>query len=229
MRPAISKLLTVGVVAMVAVFGSIGGRLAWNAVTAEEEQVPQPPPLDVLNGEAAKAKFEGEILGVFLGPYGAEVPDKFTTYGELCGDEQTVEVDDAKAGDLDLAISLPEPFKLDTESMNTGVIACGDTVYAARWEYSAPQPSGYPGSMVIVRSLFKYTGVDASTGRIHTGQIGGLPAIIVDPLSEDGIGSAASVIIPGESGITQIGSSGVPAKDLLEVAELVAAAIKDRS
>jgi hypothetical protein len=229
MGSAVSKLLTIGLVALVAVLGSIGGRAAWDAVTAEEKAEPKPPPLEVLNEEAAKPKFEGEILGVFIGPYGAQVPEKFTTYEELCGEELTVEVDDSRAGELWLDLRLPEPFVLDTESLNTGVIACGDTVYAARWDYNALQPSGYPGHLLVVRSPLKYSEFEVSAERVHSTSIAGVDAVYIEPLSENGISSMAGVIFPGESVTTEIQSEGIPKGDLLRVAELVAAAIKSDS
>jgi hypothetical protein len=227
-QTVIPKAVTILAVAAVAVIGSIGGRAAWDAVTAEEKAQPKPPPLEVLNDEAAKPKFEGELLGVFVGPYGAKIPSEFITYDDICGDEPTVEVDESRAGGLALPLSLPEPFKLNKESLNTGVIACGDTVYAARWEYRAVQPSGYPGAMIIARSVLKYVEREVSTGRVQIEEIAGLPAIVVYPLDEDGIGSQAGVIFPGESVLTEIQSEGVPRSELLKVAEIVAGSIEEQ-
>lgn len=222
-----SRSLTIGLVAVIAVVGSIGGRALWETVTAEDEPKAEPPPLDTLNDEAAKDKFEGEVLGVFIGPPEAQLPDNLVTYEEVCGSKPTEQVDWDKAGDLDIAVSLPDPFKLNPDSLNTGVIACGDTVYSARWEYSAPQLNGYPGSLIIARSPFKYAEFNVSTERVVTDDIGGLPAVYIKPLSENGIGSAAGVIFPGDSVTTVISSSGVPDADLLKVAEIVAAKIKE--
>jgi hypothetical protein len=226
MKPALSKGLTIVLVAFVAVIGSVGGRLAWDAVTAEEKTEPKPPPLEVINEEAAKPKFEGEILGVFIGPYGAQVPEKFVTYEELCGDQYTVEVDDARAGDLWLDLRLPDSYKLDEQSLNTGVIACGDMVYAARWEYSTLQESGVAGRLFISRSLFAYTEFEVSQERIGTQEINGVEAIVVEPLSENGIASQAGVIFPGDSATTIIGGNALPLSELLKIAGLVAETLK---
>lgn len=226
MKFAISRLLTIGLVAVIAVAGSIAGRAVWETVTATDDPKAEPPPLQTLNDEAAKPKFEGEVMGFFVGPPGARVPDKFVTGEELCGSQFTEQVSWDKAGELDLAVNLPEPFRFIPDSMNTGTIACGDTVYAARWDYAAPQPSGYPGSLVIARSRFKYDEFDVSTERVTVTEIGGLPAVYIQPLSPNGIGSAAGVIFPGDAVTTLIKSSGVPSADLLKVAEIVAAEMK---
>ena len=209
---------TVALVAGIAVVGSLAGRAVWESVTAQDEPRAEPPSEETISNELTKPRFKGEVRGVFIGPPGAQVPDQFMTYEETCGSAPTEEVEWDRAGDLNLirvgdlaaGLALPAPFTLDAESPNTGVVACGDKVYAARWEYAAPQPSGYPGSLVIARSSFKYAEFDASADRVQEIEIGGLPAISVEPLSPTGISSAAGVIFPGDSVTTVISSSGVP-------------------
>jgi hypothetical protein len=220
--------LTVILVAATAVGGSLAGRAVWGSL-AEEEPKANPPPLDVLNSEAASEKFQGELLGVFIAPRGVEVPDKFTTYEELCGSKATEQVAWEKAGEFGLDVELPEPFKLDEGSLNTGVVACGDTVSGARWEYRVLQPSGYPGQLFIARSEFKYFEIEASPGRVHQTEFGGVPAVFIDTLSDNGIGPSAGVIFPGAEVTTQIVSNGVPREHLLKVAEIVAAAVANES
>lgn len=134
MRVALSRLLTIGLVTGLAVIGAAGGRVLWDSVIAQDEPRAEPPPLEVINTEAAKPKFAGELLGTFIGPPEAKVPDKFTTY-DPCGSKPAEQVAWDKAGEFDLKADLPDSLKLDTTSLNTGVIACGDTVYVARWEY----------------------------------------------------------------------------------------------
>jgi hypothetical protein len=229
MKSVTSGLLTIGLVATIAVVGSIGGRILWESVTAEDAPKAEPPPLEALNDEASRAKFQDEVLGFFVGPPAAQVPDKFVTYEEFCGSKPTEQVEWDRAGELDIALTLPEPFQLIPDSLNTGVIACGDAVYAARWEYIAPQPSGYTGSLVIARSTFKYAEFNASAERVEAGEIGGIPAILIEPLSANGIGSSAGVIFPGDTVATVISSTGVPDVDLLKVAKIVAAEIKKGS
>jgi len=229
-RPALKFLLsnsfTIVLVAAVAVGASLAGRALWDSVTAQDVPKAQPPPLAVLQEEDAKPKFEGEILGVFIGPPEAKVPDKFVTYEDVCGTQVTEAAGWDEAGPYDLKVALPEPFRLVPDSMNTGVVACGGTVYAARWEYSALQPSGYPGQLFIVRSRFNAEVFEAPAERIQATEIGGVPAVYIAPLSENGIGRAAGVVFPGDAVTTSIISHGIPADDLLKVAEIVAAAIQ---
>lgn len=225
MRSFASRLVTIGLVAAVAVAGSLAGRAVWESVTAQDVPVAQPPPLSVINDEAAKPRFEGEILGVFIGP-ADKVPDKFVTYDELCGSATTEQVSWEKAGDFDLKLTLPEQYKLDPNSLHTGVFACGDQVTSASWEYSVLQPGGYPGILLIHRSPTRYVEFDASADRVKATEIGGLPAIYVEPLSPSGVASVAGVVFPGERITTTMHSSDIPAADLLKVAEIVAAAIQ---
>jgi len=227
MRFVASRLLTIGLIAGIAVIGSIAGRALWESVTAQDVPNAEPPPLQVVNEEAAKPRFEGEVLGIFIGPHGSRVPDKFVTYEELCGTQLSEQVSWDKAGELGLAVSLSDPYRLVPDSLNTGVIACSDTVGAVRWEYSAPQPNGYPGQLIIIRSRLNYDEFDVSPDRVKVIEIGGLPAIHIEPLSPNGVSSSAGVIFPGDSIKTSIRSVGVPDAELLRVAEIVAAGIKN--
>jgi hypothetical protein len=226
MKRLLPRLLTVVLVAAIAVIGSVAGRAVWDAVTGQEQPEARPPPWDVLEESAAKPPFGGEILDVYIAPSGSPVPDEFTTFEKVCGTLATVEVPWDKAGDLKLEFTLPEPFQLVPDSMNTGVISCGDTVYAARWEYSLAQPNGYPGSITVARGRFGNQELEVAADRIETTEIGGLPAIYIKPLSPSGVSSSAAIIFPGEGVVTEIQSGGVPETELLKVAEAVAAAIK---
>lgn len=154
------------------------------------------------------------------------MPDKFVTWEEMCGSAPTEQVGWDKAGEFGLAFALPESYQLLPNSLNTGVTACGDLVIGARWDYAAPQPNGYPGSLLVARSPFKYREFDASADRIKATEIGGLPAVYIEPLSPNGVSSAAGVVFPGERVTTAIYSTGIPAADLLKVAEAIAVAIK---
>ncbi len=225
MRPFASRLITIGLVAAIAVIGSLAGRAVWESVTAQDVPKAEPPPLSVINEENAKPDFEGEILGTFIGP-ADKVPDKFVTYEDLCGSAPTEPVSWDKAGEFDLALTLPESYQLLPNSLNTGVFACGDQVTVARWDYAAPQPNGYPGVLLIVRHPVKYVEFDASADRVKATEIGGLPAVYIEPLSPNGVSSAAGLVFPGERVTTKIHSAGIPSADLLEVAEIVAAAIQ---
>ena len=228
MRSAMSRLLTIALVAVVAVIGSIAGRAVWESATAEDGDDGRAPHPDLINEEATKPKFEGELLGFFLGPRDGEIPEKFVTYEELCGSQPTVQVAWDKAVDLDLSLVLPKPFELNTNSLNTGVVACGDAIYAARWEYTALRPDGNFGSLFVARSRFKYEEFDVSAGRVNASEIGGVPAIVIGPLTPNGLGSIAGVIFPGESVTTVLRSSGVSDEELLEIAEIVAAELGKR-
>jgi len=225
MRLFASRLITIGLVAVIALVGALAGRAVWESVTAQDDPRAEPPPLNVINEENAKPNFEGEILGVFIGP-DDKLPDKFVSWEEMCGSATTEQVAWEKAGEFDLAVTLPEPFKLNISSPNTGVFVCGDQVTSARWEYTAAQPNGYPGMLIVGRYPIKYFEFDASADRVKATEIGGLPAVYVAPLSPNGVGSAAGVVFPGERVTTAIHSAGIPAADLLKVAEMIAAAIK---
>jgi len=195
-----------------------------------EAQAPGPigPSSEVFEAELSKPRFVGEVLGIFIAPAEVPVPDKFVTSEELCGRwSLSVQVPWEKAGQLGLSVELPPPFVLDVDSLDTGVIACADhpeKVYAARWEYAATQPSGHLGRLLIVRSLFPYWQYDVAADRVKATVIGGRPAVLVEPITPDGVSSVAAVIFPEPFGKTEVHSTSVPLADLLAVAEIVAKA-----
>ena len=222
MRRSLSVAATIAGVALVALAGSVAGRVLWDEVFAGEKNDATPPGLSAIDEEYSKERFEGELLDVFVAPPGREVPDEFTAYDDVCGDGPTTQVPSDQAGELDLSVSLPDRFRLEPDSLNTGVIACDGHVYAARWEYSFVQDSGYPGSLVIARSRLQHVEFEASVDRVSIEEIAGQPGVYIRPLAENGVGSAAGVIFRGDSVTTALYSSGIPASDLLEAAEAIA-------
>src|SRR5687768_7217413 len=98
MNGVLPRLLTIGLVAGVAVLGSIAGRALWESVTAEDQPKAIAPSEETINNEAAQPRFEGEVLGHFLSPLSARVPDKFVTAEELCGSNPTEQVPWDRAG-----------------------------------------------------------------------------------------------------------------------------------
>ena len=212
-----------------------------------EAQAPGPigPSSEVFEAELSKPRFVGEVLGIFIAPPEVPVPDKYLTFKDICRpDTLTPRVSDERAGQLDLKFQLPPEYIFQPDSMDTGVIVCAPrdqieilgpeslrlrdpeagVVYAARWEYAATQPSGHLGRLLIVRSLFPYRQYDVAADRVKATVIGGRPAVLVEPITPDGVSSVAAVIFPEPFGVTEVHSTSVPLADLLAVAEIVAKA-----
>ncbi|HET9476406.1 MAG TPA: hypothetical protein VFP63_02850 [Dehalococcoidia bacterium] len=191
-----------------------------------EDMAPHPPPLEAIEADRLAPRFTGEILGVFIAPPDVKPPLGFTTYEEFCGSPEapTVATQWEEAGALALSVELPGSFVFQPDSVNSGVIACEGKVYAARWDYNYSNASGYPGGLTIARSVFSHITRDVSSSRVKPVVIGGRQAILIEPLTPDGISSSAGVIFPEPFGTTEIQSAGVPLPDLLAVAETVALA-----
>jgi hypothetical protein len=210
------------IVTWVGVGSFFAARYVWDNLIAEADD-PLPPDLEEINADFALPRFEGEILGVFIAPPDVPVPDRYTTFADYCGSEQATseQVPWEAAGQFALDVKLPDQFKLQQDNLNTGVVACAGKVYAARWSYAATQPSGYQGSLVIARGVFSHFPFDVSAGRVKRIVAGGRSAVLVEPITPDGIGSSAAVVFPETFGVTEIQATGIPLKELLEVAERV--------
>ena len=214
---------------------------------AEAELPPGPvhPGRELFREERLKPRFQGELLGIFIAPRAVAVPDKFLTFEEICGpDALTARVPDERAGQFDLKVQLPPEYVFQPESMNTGVIACapqdqmeirgpenlrlkdpeGGVVYAARWDYAVTPYTGAPAGVSIDRGLFKYTTFDAAVDRVKVITVGGRQAVLIEPITPDGVSSASLVVFPEPFGTTWIAAADLPLSDLLEVAEIVAKA-----
>ena len=188
------------------------------------DDAPKAPPLEIIEADSKAKRFVGEIQGVFIAPPDVSPPAGFLNYEGFCGSEK-VPTEAAPwdlAGQLTLSVQLPSDFVFQPDSMNTGVIACAGKVYAARWDYKVSLPNSGQGRLTIVRSLLSHIPKDVSANRVKTVEVGGRQAVLVEPLTPDGISSAAAIIFPEQFGVTEIQSAGIPLTQLLEVAELVA-------
>jgi hypothetical protein len=198
------------------------------AATAQKPPRPSPPTDAQLEEEARQPRFRGEVLGIYIAPPGASVPDKFLTAEELCGfGESSVQVPWDRAGELDLSLQLPPQYRLNEQSLNTGVIACGDKVYAARREFEVTLESlYYPASVLIGSSVFSYDTVDVAENRVKPTTIAGRDAVLIEPLIPSGLVSPSRVVFPADFGSVFIMAIDLPLTDLLDLAEIVAKAIR---
>ncbi len=187
-----------------------------------------PPPESVFEQERRAPRFAGDVSGIFIGPPGVPVPPQYVTYDEVCPEgTATVEVPPAQAGVLALELDLPSTFVLREDSLDTGVVACDGTVYAARWDYAYRGTNGMTSDIVIGRTILTSTdGWDVAAYRARSTVIGGRKAALIEPMTPDGLASRSAVFFPEPFGMTFIAAANLSRDDLLALAELVARATK---
>ncbi len=227
----------IGLVLLIALATGIGTFAAVRAIrddpdssTAETVGVPYPP-REVFEAEARKPDFRGEVNGIFVATIDdsrnwSALPPDLLLPEELCQGKPEEVVPWEKAGELALDVKLPPHYEYDAENINSGLLACGDTITVARWTYKVTSYNGFPAEVTIARSFYRLMFTDASVDRVKSTVIGGREAVLIEPVTPNGLGSSVQVAFPEDFGMTWIGSAGFPLSDMLMIAKLVAEATK---
>lgn len=190
----------------------------------------------IIAGDAAKPRFNGELLGIYIAPSQDAVPAGKYGTDKICL-AGSVEVPWEQAAQFNLSVQLPPEFVFQPDDIETGLGACVDDgrILGAEWvyEYREPQFGDYPiGRLIIARSIFSYDYPNAAVDRVKVIEAGGRPAILIEPIRPEGVdqlgptGTIGEVIFPEPFGMTTIHSYGVPLTILLQVADIVGQATK---
>ena len=142
-----------------------------------DQSLPTATP-QALSDVEQEPRFEGELLGIFVGL--GDVPERFITFDDVCTTPFSVEVPWGRAGELDLQLNLPAQYILQSDSINTGVIACEDnTVYVARTHYLLKCSES--ADVFIARSVFDADLFAVGASRVTVAVFSGREAILIEP------------------------------------------------
>lgn len=208
--------------------GYVGAKALRSTLQAEEDARRFAPPANfaglesAISAERKMPRFIGTIDGIFVAPEGIPVPETYTTFESLCGEQRGVSVPWERAGELDLELTLPEGYVLRHDDINTDVVACGETVFVARRVYTGP--SG--GEVIIGRTLFGSSELDVAVDRPKIVHINGRDAVVVEPLTEDGFLQTAYAWFPEPFGKTFINTLDISRSEFNELVALVAASTR---
>ena len=175
-----------------------------------------------LKVEANKPRFVGDVGGIFIAPEGTPVPEQYATYESLCGEQFGKSVPWNRAGELDFDITLPEGYVLQTNDINTDVVACGDTVFVARRVYNVP--SG--GQAIIGRTLLTYSDTSVAVDRPQARHINGRDVVVVEPLTNSGLFQNAHALFPEPFGITFIDAIDMSSSEFNKLVAYVASSTR---
>jgi hypothetical protein len=216
MTASITLVLAIGVAAF------FGVRLIMDTWFVEAEEGGIFPPFDEITNEEQQPRFNGEMLGIFIAPSVDSPPDGYTKPSDVCPPgEGSQSVPWEEAGLLDLDLILPADYVLETDSPNTSAIACGGTVTTARRNYTVRTSNGMTADVIIGRSIFRLQQYDVAEERVTTETFGGLDAVLIRPVTADGLAQRSGVAFPEPFGSTFITATSLPLEDLLDVAALV--------
>lgn len=222
------KIVATGSLGLVLVLiGFLGAQHVRTALVAE----PTPEVYELEHSEQPleSEAFAGALAGIFLAPRGVQVPEVYMSFDAICGEAGTISFTWDQAGPLALSLELPPEYELQIDSLNTGVFGCGESASVARrhYEYPLPEsPYGERATVIVGRSFLKHDEIPPIGGPPRLTEIGGRDAIIFEsrPRATDAWSQAARVWFPEPFGLTFIQSSGLPADELLQIAETVAEA-----
>lgn len=190
---------------------------------SRNEELWKLPPVDpALTAERSKPRFAGEIGGIFLAPEGTPIPEKYTTFDDLCTERKSWIVPDSEAGALTLDIELPEEYVLDTESPSNGTIACDGGVMSSNKSYTYRLSNGDTANIFVGRSFSDYDTIDAASERVNAQKIAGREVVVVNTITESGYWERACAYFPEPFGMTTIRVSQLPRSEFLKLVELVA-------
>jgi hypothetical protein len=222
---------TLLLLALVGVFVGAGfgtGRLLFDRYRTEA-QTPETPRLTpelerLLQEEKQKPRFTGELLGLYFAPTEDQWPEDYRRWRSELLAGGCVNVPAERGAEL----GFPRPLALPEQCVlgGTEVVACGETVTSVNWHYTFEAPNGLPANILISRSLVRAFAYDVAAERISRTTIGGRDAIVIRPVTPDGVAQTSAVIFPEAFGTTSIDAVYLPEADLLALAEAVARASK---
>ena len=185
----------------------------------------------IVDADSAKPRFNGELLGIYVAPTDADVPNEYRAFHPECG-LAGAPMTWAEAGNLDVSVTLPPDFRFDPNDHDSGVVAwaCTEEVYYAARAYRFGGNDG--PKLIISRGAGRYMHPNASIDRVKVISAGGREAVLIEPMRQEGYGrlggagTNAAVVFPEPFGKTVVQSYAVPLSELLAVAELVGEATR---
>jgi hypothetical protein len=180
--------------------------------------------------EREKPRFKGVIDGIFIAPKDFPVPPGSPTYKDFCGSLSTQSVPWDRAGELDATLVLPRGYELRKNDIGTGVVACGEMVLSANWNYSGPSP--FPGETPSYIQVSRTTGsstaeeIDVAVDRPTTTEIGGRQAVIIEPLTESGYRQPGYAWFHEPFGTTRVYTMSLSRGDFRKLLEAIASSTR---
>lgn len=180
--------------------------------------------------ERNKPRFSGDIGGIFLAPHGVPVPEKYTSFEDVCGLEpSSITIPDDQAGQLTLDLELPTEYAIQKDDMDYGVVACGNGVpYIAKKTYTYDDSiKGHSQALIIIgRTVLNYDEIDTASDRPKVMKIAGRDVVVIEPLTEDGFLENGIAMIPESFGLTFVHTSSLPREEFMKLVELVASSTR---
>ena len=183
--------------------------------TADQSLPTATPP--ALSDVEQEPRFEGELLGIFIGP---QIPEHIIGRDHVCLPGTPIK--EVEPGELGLEVDLPPRYLRQDPLITFDVAACGLRVLRAQRTYlleGAPE-----ASITIGRRVFSYGMYDVAASRVETTVFAGREAVLIAPSVAAGSDGRSAVLFPEPFGVTEVQASSLPLADLLELAELVAEA-----
>jgi hypothetical protein len=165
--------------------------------------------LAAVDAEKAKPKFEGVVNGFRIWSYDHEVADDIA-FKVVCGGEDYAEW--RLAEKLEFTY-LPPGTAAETPQQE---VLCPDGSVAGAGQHFIVLDG--PGLGIWYERGERAFGFSASVGRISAGKVQGRPAVIINPLTEEGFGDSW-VAFETEDGFIWIQAIDLPLDEMLKIAE----------
>jgi hypothetical protein len=181
--------------------------------------------------DATEHRFVGEKLGIYIAPSRDQLPREVWEEDVELSSAGCVptSIDNAASLDFTDPLRMSAAFALsEMDSANTGTnpwaLSCGGVLRSRGWDYTATGPQGTPATLSIVRTTTTYDTQEVAESRVSIRIVGGREAVVIEPLSPDGLAQRTLIYFPEPFGKTSIHAFNLPEADVLKVAEAVAEA-----
>jgi hypothetical protein len=232
-----SRSLRIGIGALIVLLVGItaffGTRIA---VTGGSGEATQPSPFAVkvdtnqINAVATadrqRPRYVGQLLGMYIGATESDWPQVYRDerQAQLAGGCVAATPEQGAALDFSRPVSLPAAYVQSPAAPN--VVVCSGRITGFDRSYQLTASNGLVADVTVARSVSRVFLFDAAAERVSPTAIGGRPAILVRPATNDAVGQRSDVIFPEPFGSTFIVAFNLPLPELLQLAERIAEASK---
>ena len=231
-----SMIKLIGVVALTAVLATAGYVVGSRLLTSGGTEAQQPSLVDQLDALkaleeelGAEARFNGELLGIHIAPSEDQLPAEIRAeYDRLLASNcVSIPVEQAGALDFPRPLVMPAGYVPDEAAPETGsnyALSCGGRPWNRGWNYATTGAEGIPARVSIVRSTLTYDIQDVALSQVSIEVIGGREAVVIRPVSPDGLAQRHIVHFPESFGSTYVHTFNLSEAEVLKIAEAVAEA-----
>lgn len=220
------RILTVLLLGALAAGGFFAGRQLLAGGASQAKQPSLFGQIEAAQTAAATGeRFQGELLGITIASSMDRLPASAQAQQQSMRDAGCTRITMEEARGLDFPRPLVMPAGYTAfEDEDSGATACGGKASGIGRDFATRGPADTPGNVFVGRGTTRYEVLDVAATRVSVRSIGGRDAVVVGPVTPDGLAQQSEVLFPEPFGMTVVYGFSISEEQLLPVAEAVAEA-----